>query len=866
MLFLKRLSAVLLSCALVGAPLPLEAKTRKGDKFLADGRSHEQKKEWDAALDSYEKALSEDPSELVYQIAAQKARFEASAMHVTNATKVRSQGQLGDALLEFQKAYAINPSSMVAEQEILRTQQMIQRERKRVETTGQVAPPEIRGLTPGEQAKKDTNDRIDRMLAIPELKPIKPTLIDFKMNNQTPKVLFETVAKYAGLSVLWDPEYASPLPAGKDRLNVDFPNTTIEQALDYLALVTKSYWKPQSANTIFVTVDSTNKRRDYEEEVTKIFYLTNVTSQQDMNDVLTAVRTVADCTRLFASQSQNAIVAKCTADRMALADKIVHDLDKPRAEVVVDIFVIEASSVFTRSLTAALASTGLNVPFNFTPRTSIQVQGNGTAATTAGTTTGTTLTGTQTATGTPGTGTNGNGTGSSSTTGASIPLSSLGHLASSDFSTILPSALLQATLSDTRTKVLQSPQIRSVDGQKATMKIGEREPTASGSFGSTLGAVAGAGISPLVNTQFQYLDVGVNVEITPHVHDNGEVSLHVALDISNVTGQVNLGGINQPIIGQRKMEHDIRLREGEVSLLGGLLNQQDTKTKTGIPFLSSIPLLGHLFAGDSVDRERDELMIALIPHVVRRTEITEENMRGVASGATVIHVSYGPKTTDETPAVAPAPGKESPAPVPEAPLAGAPAGAPGTPPAQPNPVGVVPTPAGATPPPAAGGIGPPATAPPEGAAPGAPPATAPAAGTATAVRFDASQLEKTLGDTFTVSIQVDNAKDIIGAPIQLQFDPKTVALTDVTRGSFWGGEGEEPMLTKNVLNDTGSASIRLLRKEGSAGISGNGPLVNLTFKTLARGATVIRAGNVMLQGAQGGEPVTGTAQVTVTVK
>src|ERR1019366_6408666 len=154
--------------------------------------------------------------------------------------------------------------------------------------------------------------------------------------------------------------------------------------------------------------------------------------------ILTAVRTVADCTRLFASQSQNAIVAKCTGDRMALADKIVHDLDKPRSEVVVDIFVIEASSVFTRSMTAALASTGLNVPFNFTPRTSIQLQGGNTSSR------------------------------SSSTTGASIPISSLGHLASADFSTILPSALLQATLSDTRTKVLQSPQIRSVDGQKAT--------------------------------------------------------------------------------------------------------------------------------------------------------------------------------------------------------------------------------------------------------------------------------------------------------------------------------------------------------------------------------------------------------------
>jgi general secretion pathway protein D len=391
------------------------------------------------------------------------------------------------------------------------------------------------------------------------------------------------------------------------------------------------------------------------------------------------------------------------------------------------------------------------------------------------------------------------------------------------------------------------------------MKIGEREPTASGSFGSTLGAVAGAGISPLVNTQFQYIDVGVNVEITPHVHDNGEVSLHVALDISNVTGQVNLGGISQPIIGQRKMEHDIRLREGEVSLLGGLLNVSNTKTKTGIPGLANIPILGRLFSGDSVDNERDELMIALIPHVVRRPEITEENMRGVASGAATIHVSYGPRPVDDTPppkeAAAPAAPAEAP------PATAMPAAAPGTQPPAANPAAVLPAPPATTlPATAPGGFGPPATAPLE-AGPGA---LQPVARAAT-VRFDATGLEKNLSDTFTISLLVDGAKDVIGAPIQIQFDPKAVNLTDVSRGSFWGGEGEEPMLTKNVLNDSGTAAIRLLRKEGSAGISGNGPLINLTFKTLARGATIIRAGNVMLQSSQG-EPAQGSAQVTVNVK
>ena len=155
MSFFNRLVAVFLAVALIGPVAPLPAKTRKGDRYLAQGRVHEEKKEWDAALESYEQALSEDPSESVYQMAAQKARFQTSQMHVGLGLKARAQGQLGDALLEFQKAFAIDPGSMVANQEILRTQDMIQRERKRVEETGKESPPEQRALTPVEEMKRE---------------------------------------------------------------------------------------------------------------------------------------------------------------------------------------------------------------------------------------------------------------------------------------------------------------------------------------------------------------------------------------------------------------------------------------------------------------------------------------------------------------------------------------------------------------------------------------------------------------------------------------------------------------------------------------------------------------------------------------
>src|ERR1700686_1446567 len=160
MYLFNRLTAIVLTAALLSPTLPLEAKTKQGDRCLAEGRLHEQKKEWDAALESYEKALSEDPADIVYQMAATKVHFQAGQSHIDKGLKLRGEGQLGDALLELQKAYAINPGSAAAVQEIRRTTEMIERERKRGEETGKERTPKERALTEGEKAKKETEDRI----------------------------------------------------------------------------------------------------------------------------------------------------------------------------------------------------------------------------------------------------------------------------------------------------------------------------------------------------------------------------------------------------------------------------------------------------------------------------------------------------------------------------------------------------------------------------------------------------------------------------------------------------------------------------------------------------------------------------------
>jgi len=192
-----------------------------------------------------------------------------------------------------------------------------------------------------------------------------------------------------------------------------------------------------------------------------------------------------------------------------------------------------------------------------------------------------------------------------------------------------PAATANFLYSDSDSKLITQPQIRASDGQKASLKIGERVPVATGSFQPGIG---GVGINPLVNTQFNYIDVGVNIDITPRVHGLDEVTLKLTMDISAVDSYQNIGGIQQPVIGQRKIEQEIRLKEGEVNILGGILESTQTKSLSGIPGLAQIPLFKYLFAEESKEVKDNEIVFILIPHIVRAQDLNDSNVKAIDVG------------------------------------------------------------------------------------------------------------------------------------------------------------------------------------------------------------------------------------------
>ena len=715
------------------------------------GQLAEARQNYEQAYDFYKKAYDQSPQDVSYRSAYERLRFLAGASHVHRGQLLREAGRLQEAMVEFQKASEIDPPSAIAKQESKVTQQMID--------AGNAPAPKASAPEPNELQKM-----VQQAGGPVELGAIPNIPINLKITEDS-KVIYETIGKLAGINVLFDPDYTSR------RIKVELNSVSLEEALQIVALESKTFWRPVTPNTIFIAADNPAKRKELEQSIIKTFYLANLSQPTELQDVVNALRQILEIARIQPLPSEGAIVVRGSPDQIALAEKLVDDLDRSKPEVVVDVAVMQITKDKSRTL-------GISPPTSAT----IQLQPNVTSTINNNNNNNNGLTNN----GTTGTSTNG-----------SINLNSLGSLNATDFQVTITPATISALFSDNNTKLIQNPQIRALDGQKASLKIGERVPIASGSFQPGIG---GVGINPLVNTQFQYLDVGVNIDVTPTIHANGDVTLKTTMDISSVTGNTNIGGITQPIIGQRKIEHVVRLREGEANLMGGMLEDSQTKNLTGIPGLAQIPLLKYLFGQSSIDHSQTETVFVLIPHLVRRQVLTAMNQEaidvGTASAIELRRVS------------------------PSAPTVTTPA-APGSGPSS-----------------GAGAVNMPQPAPANSGAP-----TPQLMERQASFGFDPASTTQHVGSTFTVNVLLNGGQNIFQVPMQISYDPKLLAVANVSNGSLLSQDGQ--IVTVTHREDDGTMQVVATRPPGSTGVSGQGSVVTLTLVAKAPGQaslTIARGG------------------------
>jgi len=716
----------------------------KGSTDYNKGRKAETLQDYDAALNFYEKALKSDPNNAAYKIRVGQARFEAASHHVKEGLRLKETGDLQGAAAQFQRAQAIDPSSSIAADELKKTLALLAEQNKAA------------GTPPTEE------DDSSKFLAMPpQIKPLSPVAVNLKMINADSRAVFDTIGKLAGLTVIYDPDY----PARK--ISVELNNVTLEQALDVASFESKAFVKPLTENIIMVIQDQTQKRRDYEEEVLKTFYMSNTVTPQDLTEIVTGLRQLTDVKRIVQINSQNAIAVRATPDMLELISKVINDIDKAKPEVVVQVEVLEARTDRLRNL-------------GVSPGQSASIAINPNSASSTSTTTGSTTTPTN-----------------------NITLNNLRHLNGNDYSVTLPNFTANAVLTDTYTKIIQDPELRSIDGQQAKLKIGDRIPIATGSFqaGVGVGAVGTAGlVNPLVNTQFQYQDVGVNIDITPRVHPNHDISLKTKIEVSSVTGTSTIGGISQPIISQRVVEHDIRLKDGEASILGGLIQRTDTRTLNGWPGLAKIPIIRYLFSSDNIEHQEDEVLIMLIPHIVRLPDWTLANLRTLYTGSDQ-NVQVKRESEVRVPAT-PEPPKTTPPP-------------PGM---QTTPTGIAP-----------GGVSTASAANPPQAQPGK-------------LRFEPQSVSLKVGETRTLAIVVDNVNDLFSIPMLLQYNPAVISIEEVQHavaegkaGGFLSGGTQEIAIVASPNREKGQEIISATRQPNTAGVSGSGTLLGIVVKGVAPG-------------------------------
>ncbi len=759
--FAASLLLLLVSFPLLGS----SAAAQSASTWNKRGASAELRQDYDAAFEDYRQANLKKPKDLRYKTHLERIRPLASIQHVDRGRLLRQSGDYTGAIQQFMRALEIDPSNQAAHQEI----EITQRQQPPPTATGAAAKAEDEEMS----HQHEMLESIGNLAGPVQLKPVSNDAITLHMVEDT-KVIYQAIGKLAGLNVLFDPDYTSK------RIPVDLTNVTLSDALRIVGTISGTFYKPVTENTIFVAQDTHTKRNDIQDLAVQTFYLSNSSQPNDGNEILTGLRLLLDpSAHLYLVPSQNAIVIRATTDQLLLAQKLINDFDRAKAEVVMDVAVLEVNKDKIRNL-------GITLPtsIGLTPQ----------LPTTSTTAVGTTPT----------------------TNATNLSLNNLSHLNATDFAVSVSGGTLNALLSDIDTRVLQNPRIRATDGQRATLKIGQKIPIATGSYS----AGVATGVANLgVQTQFQFVDVGVNIDITPTVHLDREISLKMKVEVSQQNGSQTISGVTEPIIGQRLLEQVIQLKEGEPSILAGILTKQDNKNVNGTPGLGEIPFFKFFFSSQSKEVQDDEIVFLVIPHIVRESVITRLNTAAIDTGT---NSSIALRHVDEDSTQA--------------------EGGPNTPGLVRNPA----TPAltssaanaataalqtmhqdGQQQTPSAAGAAPAAVNPTGGAQP--------VPGGPVSLSVVPANANQQVGSTFQVAVMLANATNVFAVPMQVQYNPRVMQLVNVDAGNFLSQDGKAVALVHRDDAATGLVSISTTRPPSSSGVTGQGNLCTLTFKAIAPG-------------------------------
>jgi type II secretory pathway component GspD/PulD (secretin)/Tfp pilus assembly protein PilF len=730
------------------------------------GESAARAGDWDAAVEHYRRAVQADPKRADYTIALERAMIAASQRHLDQARIFEARGQLDEALREYRRASEFDPPNRGVAGKVT------EMERR------------IRDQAEAQQPRNNINQLREnaRQATPPPLFNLTTVLPGIRFTNASLRDILGSIGMSAGINVTFDNTF-------QDRqYSVQMDNSTLEEALSQITTANQLFYKVVTPRSVIVIPDNVQKRAQYEEQVIRTFFVSHSDATELAQTLNTVIRVGGGqvAPSISANKTANTIVVRATTAVMAIIERLIDVNDNPRAEVMVDVQILEVNKSRTKQFGLDLGDYMISTVFSPT--------GDPTSSTSTGTGTGSTTTGGTTLTQRP----------------FNVNAISRG-INTADFWAAVPSAAVRFLESDTETRLIAKPQLRGAEGQKLTMNLGEDVPVPSTTF--TPLAQGGSSFNPL--TSFSYRTVGITLEITPRVTYEGEVQLELSLENSSLGKGLNVGGQNLPSFNSRKVVTKLRLRDGEANLLAGLLQEDERKSLRGFPTLLRVPVIKQLFSSNDNTIGQTDIVMLLTPHIVRTHELTQQDVNPIFVGTQQNLGLQGPPPViiqEAIPAGGPAPAAG----------AAAPAGG-GQPVAAPAPAAAAPT--QAVPGPAVPAVNGPAPAPAAGGGPG---------GGQVVISPPSSEF-RVGGGPYTLPISVTNASRLSSMSLTVTFNPAVVRVRTVQEGSFMRSGGVQASFTNRADATAGRVDIAIVRPGDTTGVAGTGLLAALVLDAIGPG-------------------------------
>jgi type II secretory pathway component GspD/PulD (secretin) len=786
--------------------------------------------DWDSAVTYFTKAVQEDPDNAMFKISLERAMQSSARDHISRARELETKDQLDGALIEYKKALEMDATNRLAESRAAELERTI---RDRIERS--------RPKPPIEALRQQA-----RAQGAPLLNPANRDPLRITFNNSSLRDVLMTLGEMSGITVQFDRQYFSDTP-----VTVRLDGVTIEQALQQVLSANGHFYKVLNQNTIVVAQDNPQAHAKYDDLVVRVFYLSH-SDPTEISQIINTVMRIPTAAQpaLFPNKTANTITVRGTAAMVEVIDRVIRANDKPRAEVVIDVQILEVNRNRTKEFGINLSNYALGLTFS--PEVAPPNSGNPPIPPNAP---------------------------------PPFNLNTISQgVSTADFYLTVPTAAVRFLENDTKTKQIAKPQLRGAEGQEMTLNLGEEIPVVSTVFGA---AVSG-GFASIPQSSFNYRPVGVNIAMTPRVTYEGEVILDLTVESSTLGASISVAGQDVPSFGSRKVKTKLRLREGESNLLAGLLRDDQRKSLTGFPGAIHVPVLRSLFGSTSDTINQTDIVMLLTPHIVRTHDLTADDLAPIYIGTQQNVGLSGPP-----PLIAPVPNEEPPAgaaapaaaptstipgtppPGPARPPAAAPLGVPqpntapppGTspvpnfppppPPPVVNPAAPVPTaPPTATPPPT--GAAPAGTAvvpsPVEPTAPAGPPRDVtqtppnappgPAGPTATQVIITAPPEMRIASGPSTVPLSVNNASRLSTMTLTVTFNPNVLRVRNVQEGTFMRQGGVTASFTPRIDAIAGRVDIVITRSGDQAGASGTGLIAALLFDAVGTGNSTITVSGV----------------------